>query len=77
MRFRNEELARQFPGKAERIQMLGHMDDNFRKLCDSYRELNRAIQRRATDAVPTDRKKVEDLRRTRAILKEAIAASLV
>ena len=76
MHVSHDDLARQFPGKADRIEILRLEDRRFRELCETYRELDRAIHRRATDAVPTDRQTVETLRRTRSILREAIAASL-
>ena len=72
----HHELTEHFPGKAERIEALLSADTRFRSLCDSYRDILEATRRRATDAVFTDRRKVEELRRTRHTLAEAIAARL-
>ena len=76
MRSTHHELAELFPGKADRIEALLTADTRFRKLCTSYQEVLEATRRRATDAVYTDRRKAEELRRTRSTLAEAIAASL-
>lgn len=76
MHFSHDDLGRHFPGKVEHIRALRLKDQDFRHLCDSYADLERAIHRRATDAVFTDRRQAEALRRHREILQQAIAASL-
>jgi uncharacterized protein YdcH (DUF465 family) len=76
MRPTQEELAEHFPGKADRIVALMTQDTDFRRLCVSYQELLEATRRRATDAIRTDSRKAEELRRTRWTLAEAIARNL-
>ena len=70
------ELAEEFPGKAERIHALRSEDEHFRKLCDRYHEVNRAIHRAETAAEPVSDAHEHDLRRTRVTLKDEIAAHL-
>ena len=77
MQLSQDDLASHFPGKADRIERLRRRDPHFRELCDSYAEVNRAIARRATDAVFTGRDQERALRRQRDILKMSIRESVV
>lgn len=72
----HDELSEHFPGNRERISALMSTDKGFRSLCASYRQVLDATRKCATDAVFTDRRKVEELRRARQTLAEAISASL-
>ncbi|MGV8986468.1 MAG: YdcH family protein [Cypionkella sp.] len=71
------ELAEDFPGKADAIHALREEEEHFRKLTDTYHEVNRALHRAETriDAVSEDEE--IKLRRQRLLLKDQIAARLV
>ncbi|MBM9596166.1 YdcH family protein [Roseitranquillus sediminis] len=66
------ELAEEFPGKADAIHRLREEDGHFRKLCDEYHEVNRAVHRAETNAEPTDQFHEEELRKRRLNLKDQI-----
>lgn len=70
------ELTEEFPGKADLIHQLRTSDEHFRKLADSYHEVNRALHRAETrvDAVSEDQE--TRMRRQRLALKDQIAAKL-
>ncbi len=70
------ELTDEFPHATDRIHALKQQDAHFRKLCDDYHEVNRAIHRAETNAEPTDDFHEEDLRKKRLRLKDEIAARL-
>lgn len=76
MRSTQEELAEHFPGKADRLAALLCSDAEFHRLCVSYQAVIEATRRRATDAVRTDIRKIEELRYVRATLAEAITRNL-
>jgi uncharacterized protein YdcH (DUF465 family) len=70
------ELHEEFPGKAEDLARLRAQDDHFRKLSDSYHDVNRALHRAETriDAISDDEE--SRLRRLRLSLKDQIAKAL-
>ena len=70
------ELTAEFPLAADRIHALRKENAHFRKLCDSYHEVNRAIHRAETNSEPTDQTHETDLRKERMRLKDEIAAHL-
>ncbi len=70
------ELAEDFPGKAEAIHALKESDPHFRKLADSYHELNRAIHRAETRVDIIDDAEESRMRRERLALKDQISALL-
>ena len=70
------ELAEEFPDKVDRIHDLKESDAHFRKLFDTYHEINRAIHRAETNVEPTDQFHEEDMRKQRMRLKDEIAAAL-
>ncbi len=70
------ELTDEFPGAADRIQALKQDDSHFRKLCDAYHDVNRAIHRAETNTEPTSQAHEEDLRKERMRLKDQIASRL-
>jgi uncharacterized protein YdcH (DUF465 family) len=70
------ELAEDFPDKVERIQVLKGEDAHFRRLCDEYHEVNRAVHRAECGDEPTDDFHETELRRRRMGLKDQIARRL-
>jgi uncharacterized protein YdcH (DUF465 family) len=70
------ELTEEFPQKADAIHRLRESDAHFRRLTDEYHEVNRAIHRAETRSEPTTEAHEEEMRRTRAHLKDQIARAL-
>lgn len=70
------ELLEDFPGKAEAIHALRGTNEHFRKLADSYHEVNRALHRAETRVDPISEEEEGKLRRQRLVLKDQIAALL-
>lgn len=70
------ELAEDFPDKAEAIHALKESDPHFRRLADSYHEVNRAIHRAETRVDAIDEAEESRLRRERLALKDQIAVLL-
>lgn len=70
------ELHEEFPAKADAIHALRESDTHFRRLTEEYHEVNRAIHRAESRTEPTSDEHEEELRRTRARLKDQIARAL-
>lgn len=70
------ELHEEFPAKAEAIQALRASDEHFRKLADSYHEVNRALHRAETRVEAVSNEEEARLRRLRLSLKDQIAKAL-
>jgi len=70
------ELADEFPDKAQRISELKQSDAHFAKLADEYHEINRAVHRAETNVEPISPVAETDLRKRRAVLKDALWAQL-
>lgn len=70
------ELTEEFPAKADTIHALRTTDDHFRKLADSYHEVNRVLHRAETRVDPVSEEEEARLRRQRLALKDQIAAKL-
>ena len=70
------ELAEEFPAQAEAIAALRAKDDHFRKMADTYHELNRALHRAETRVEPVSEVEEANLRRQRMALKDQIAKAL-
>ncbi len=70
------DLAEDFPDKAERIRDLKLNNNRFARLYDEYNELNRTIHRVETRVEPTTEDVEEDLKRRRVRLKDEILAML-
>ena len=70
------ELSEEFPHDADKIKSLRQSDHHFARLCDEYHEINRAVHRAETDVEPTTDDHMAEMRKTRMILKDQIAASL-
>lgn len=66
------ELAAEFPDKADQIHELKESDAHFRKLADSYHDLNREIHRGETNVEPMDDFHLEDLKKQRLALLDEI-----
>ncbi|MBI1416344.1 MAG: DUF465 domain-containing protein [Limimaricola sp.] len=70
------ELAEEFPDHVEKLQAMKAASPQFAALMDKYHEVNRMIHRAETDLEPTDDAHMEDLRKERLRLKDAVAAGL-
>ncbi|MBI1171662.1 DUF465 domain-containing protein [bacterium] len=70
------ELAEEFPAKLDAIHALRENDEHFRKLTDTYHEVNRALHRAETRVDTVSEEEEARLRRQRMILKDQIAATL-
>ncbi|RDI58728.1 YdcH family protein [Microvirga subterranea] len=70
------DLAEDFPDKADRIRELKLGNNRFSRLYDEYNELNRTIHRVETRVEPTTEDVEEDLKRRRVRLKDEILAML-
>lgn len=66
------ELHEEFPDLADRISELKTSDAHFAKLHEEYHDVNRAIHRAETNVEPTDQFNEEEMRKTRAALKDEI-----
>ena len=70
------DLAEDFPDKADRIRELKLNNNRFARLYDEYNELNRTIHRVETRVEPTTEDVEEDLKRRRVRLMDEILAML-
>lgn len=70
------ELHEDFPGKAEVIHNLKESNAHFRKLADSYHQVNRAVHRAETRVDLLSEDEEHRLRKERAHLKDEIARLL-
>ena len=70
------ELAEEFPGQEALIHDLKTSDAHFKKLAETYHDVNRAIHRAETHVEPTDDFNATALRKKRMQLKDEIAAKL-
>jgi uncharacterized protein YdcH (DUF465 family) len=70
------ELIEEFPEKTAAIHALRAADEHFRKLTDSYHEVNRALHRAETRVDTLSEDEETRLRRQRMGLKDQIAARL-
>ncbi len=67
------DLAAAFPGAAARLHELKLGDAHFRKLSDDYYELDKAIHRAETGIEPTSDQHLEDLKKQRLTVLDAVA----
>lgn len=70
------ELSEEFPNDTAKLQSLRQTDQHFARLCDEYHEINRAVHRAETDVEPTTDDHMAEMRKTRLMLKDQIAAKL-
>lgn len=70
------ELHEEFPAKAEAIAALRASDEHFRKLADSFYDVNRALHRAETRVEAISEQEGSRLRRLRLSLKDQIAKAL-
>lgn len=70
------ELAEVFPDKADQIHNLRETNAHFKKISDSYHDLNREIHRGETDVEPMDDFHLEDLKKQRLQLLDEITGML-
>ena len=70
------ELHDEFPAQAPALHDLKLNDPHFRKLADSYHEVNRAIHRAETDVEPVADQLLEDLKKQRLALLDEVAQIL-
>lgn len=66
------ELHEEFPELAQRITELKTSDAHFAKLAEEYHTVNRAVHRAETNVEPTDQFNEEEMRKTRARLKDEL-----
>lgn len=70
------ELAEEFPAQVDALHKLKTSDPHFAQMADRYHEVNRAIHRAETNVEPTDDLHMEEMRKERMRLKDAIWAAL-
>jgi uncharacterized protein len=70
------EFVAEFPEHAFRIQALKTSEPHFARLYEEYHTVNRAVHRAETDIEPTDDATIENLRKQRLKLKDALYAML-
>jgi uncharacterized protein len=70
------ELAEEFPAHVEAMHSLKISDPHFAQMAERYHDVNRAIHRAETDVEPTDDLHMEEMRKERMRLKDAIWAAL-
>lgn len=70
------DLARDFPDLAARISELKASDKRFAHLAARYDEINREVHRVETFVQPMDSLAENDLRKERALLKDALFGML-
>jgi uncharacterized protein YdcH (DUF465 family) len=70
------ELSEDFPDKAEKISTLRKSDGHFARLVDEYHAINRDVHRAETNVEPTSDDHLYEMRKTRLVLKDQIAAYL-
>jgi len=71
------DLAEDFPDRADRIHELKMTNNHFARLLEEYNELNRTIHRIETRVEPASEDVEEDLKRRRVHLKDELAAMLM
>lgn len=67
------DLAAAFPEAAARLHALKLSDAHFRKLSDVYYELDKAIHRAETGIEPTSDQHLEDMKKKRLTVLDAVA----
>lgn len=70
------DLAEDFPDKADRIHRLKTSNNRFARLYDEYNELNRTIHRVETRMEPKPDEVEEELKRRRLQIKDEIMAMI-
>lgn len=70
------ELAEDFPDSVDDIRRLKAEDPHFARLVEAYHEINRAVHRAESQAVPVGEEFERDLRRQRMNLKDEIGRLL-
>ena len=70
------ELHEEFPAELATLHELKLNDPHFRKLTDSYHEVNRAGHRAETDVEPVSDQVLEDLKKQRLVLLDEVAQIL-
>lgn len=72
----HHDLRHEFPEYADRIHELKTTDENFRGLFDQYHTLDREVRRIELDIEPTSDEHLEEKKRERVRLKDALYAML-
>jgi uncharacterized protein YdcH (DUF465 family) len=70
------ELAEEFPEHLEKMHELKVSNAHFLKLFNEYHEINRAVHRAETNIEPTDDLHMEQMRKSRMMLKDEIYGML-
>jgi len=69
----DHDLAAAFPAAAAQLHALKLSDAHFRKLSDAYYHLDKAIHRAETGIEPTSGQHLEDLKKQRLTVLDAVA----
>jgi len=69
----DHDLAAAFPAAAAQLHALKLSDAHFRKLSDAYYHLDKAIHRAETGIEPTSDQHLEDLKKQRLTVLDAVA----
>ena len=70
------ELTEEFPDMVDKIRDLKISDARFSKLSEEYHEINHNIHLAESNVEPTDDFNLENMRKTRMLLKDQIYAIL-
>lgn len=70
------EIAADFPEYTDQLHELKTSDAHFRKIADTYHDLNRNIHRAETNVEPTSDEHLTDMRKQRILLKDEIHSLL-
>lgn len=69
----DHDLAAAFPEAAAQLHELKLKDAHFRRLSDAYYQLDKAIHRAETGIEPTSDQHLEDLKKQRLTVLDAVA----
>ena len=70
------ELIEEFPDMVDKIRDLKQSDTHFMKLSEDYHAINHNIYLAESDIEPTDDFNLENMRKTRVLLKDQIYSIL-
>ncbi|GEO83269.1 MULTISPECIES: YdcH family protein [Alphaproteobacteria] len=70
------EIHDEFPEFADKIHALKVSDEQFAKLLEDYRDVNRTIHRAETEVEPLGDVEMENMRKQRMVLKDEIYGML-
>ena len=77
MQVEHHELSREFPEFLEAMQTLRASDSGFCQMFDEYHRLTDQVERLEEEDVPVDDFTIEEMKKTRARLKDKMYKQLV